>query len=82
MSAPDREPLGATKDPRSCVFCGKPAVQHWVRPGVGSMYCERSPSEDKYDRGTLTPDEQAESARIEAALRTVVGILAVEGADS
>ena len=61
---------------RLCASCGKRPVEHWVRPGVGSMYCERSGVDAKYERGDLSPSEQAESARIESALRAVVGSLA------
>ena len=67
-----------TATSRPCANCGEPAVSHWVRTGIGSMYCERAGSEDKYDRGTLTPDEQRECARLESALRSVVGVLARE----
>jgi hypothetical protein len=42
------------------------------------MYCERSGSNDKYDRGVLTADEQAESKRLESVLGAVVSILAAE----
>jgi hypothetical protein len=78
MSATD------TREPRPCANCGQPAVEHWVRPGVGSMFCEpvASGSNAKYDRGALTPDEQRNTKRIESALRAVVGVLVREGASS
>ena len=60
---------------RPCANCGRQAVDHWVRPGIGAMYCERKGS-DRYDRGELTPEEQAKEARLISALGLTVAILA------
>ena len=63
--------------PRPCVNCGRTAVEHWVRPGVGAMFCEPSASgsDTKYDRGALTPAERKTDELFESALRAVVSAL-------
>jgi len=72
------------KRSKPCANCGKSAVEHWVRPGVGSMYCERSASvsDAKYDPGPLTPAEHEEAQNLGAALRVVVAFLAAKGSRS